>query len=425
MKLLIKNGTVVLKDREVKADLLAEDGKIIKIADKISVKDKCEVIDAEGKHVIAGIIDMHVHLREPGYEGKEDILSGCRAAVAGGVTQVCCMPNTNPVCDNAVVVSYIKTRAQQAGLCKVNPIGAITRGQNGEELSDIGKMKEAGAVAISDDGKSVDNSYIMRLAMEYADGFGLKCLCHCEDKNLVNGGVVNEGYNSTLCGLKGSLRAAEDIMISRDIALSESLDIPVHICHVSTYSGVALIKSAKSRGVKVTAETCPHYFILTDDIITGYDANTKVNPPVRERRDVEAIIRGLQDGTLDCIVTDHAPHSLKDKQVEYNLAAFGISGIETSFALSYTYLVKSGLLTLPQLMQKMSFAPAKILSVEGGELKEGAPADITVVDLSKKYVIDGNKFISKGKNTPFNGYEVYGAVEYTVVDGDIKYKSKA
>lgn len=425
MKLLIKNGTVVLKDREVKADLLAEDGKIIKIADKISVKDKCEVIDAEGKHVVAGIIDMHVHLREPGFEGKEDILSGCRAAVAGGVTQVCCMPNTNPVCDNAVVVSYIKTRAQQAGLCKVNPIGAITRGQNGEELADIGKMKEAGAVAISDDGKSVDNSYIMRLAMEYADGFGLKCLCHCEDKNLVNGGVVNEGYNSTLCGLKGSLRAAEDIMISRDIALSESLDIPVHICHVSTYSGVALIKSAKSRGVKVTAETCPHYFILTDDIITGYDANTKVNPPVRERRDVEAIIRGLQDGTLDCIVTDHAPHSLKDKQVEYNLAAFGISGIETSFALSYTYLVKSGLLTLPQLMQKMSFAPAEILSVEGGELKEGAPADITVVDLSKKYVIDGNKFISKGKNTPFNGYEVYGAVEYTVVDGEIKYKSKA
>ncbi len=425
MKLLIKNGTVVLKDREVKADLLAEDGKIIKIADKISVKDKCEVIDAEGKHVVAGIIDMHVHLREPGFEGKEDILSGCRAAVAGGVTQVCCMPNTNPVCDNAVVVSYIKTRAQQAGLCKVNPIGAITRGQNGEELADIGKMKEAGAVAISDDGKSVDNSYIMRLAMEYADGFGLKCLCHCEDKNLVNGGVVNEGYNSTLCGLKGSLRAAEDIMISRDIALSESLDIPVHICHVSTYSGVALIKSAKSRGVKVTAETCPHYFILTDDIITGYDANTKVNPPVRERRDVEAIIRGLQDGTLDCIVTDHAPHSLKDKQVEYNLAAFGISGIETSFALSYTYLVKSGLLTLPQLMQKMSFAPAEILSVEGGVLKEGAPADITVVDLSKKYVIDGNKFISKGKNTPFNGYEVYGAVEYTVVDGDIKYKSKA
>lgn len=423
MKLLIKNGTIVLKDKEIKADLLAENGKIVKIAEKISAPAGCEVIDASGKHVIAGIIDMHVHLREPGFEGKEDISSGCRAAVAGGVTQVCCMPNTNPVCDNAVIVSYIKNRAKEVDLCKVNPIGAITRGQNGEALADIGKMKAAGAVAISDDGKSVANSYIMRLAMEYANDFNLKCLCHCEDNNLVNGGVVNEGYNSTLCGLKGSPRAAEDIMISRDIALSESLNIPVHICHVSTYSGVELIKSAKQRGVKVTAETCPHYFILTDDIITGYDTNTKVNPPVREERDKNAIIAGLKDGTLDCIVTDHAPHSLKDKQVEYNLAAFGISGIETSFALSYTYLVKSGAMSLPQLMQKMSSAPAQILGLEGGEIAEGATADFAIVDLNKKYTIDGKKFVSKGKNTPFNGFEVYGAVVYTVVDGKIKYKS--
>ena len=270
MKLLIKNGTLVLKDKEIKADLLAENGKIVKIAEKITLPASsagCEVIDAKGKHVIAGIIDMHVHLREPGFEGKEDIASGCRAAVAGGVTQVCCMPNTNPVCDNAVVVSYIKNRAKEVDLCKVNPIGAITRGQNGEGLADIGKMKAAGAVAISDDGKSVSNSYIMRLAMEYANDFNLKCLCHCEDINLVNGGVVNEGYNSTLCGLKGSPRAAEDIMIARDVSLAESLNIPVHICHVSTYSGVEIIKSAKQRGVKVTAETCPHYFILTDDII--------------------------------------------------------------------------------------------------------------------------------------------------------------
>ncbi len=426
MKLLIKNGTLVLKDKEIKADLLVEDGKIAQIAEKISLPASsagCEVIDAKGKHIIAGIIDMHVHLREPGFEGKEDIASGCRAAVAGGATQVCCMPNTNPVCDNAVVVSYIKNRAKEVDLCKVNPIGAITRGQNGEGLADIGKMKAAGAVAISDDGKSVSNSYIMRLAMEYANDFNLKCLCHCEDINLVNGGVVNEGYNSTLCGLKGSPRAAEDIMIARDVSLAESLNIPVHICHVSTYSGVEIIKSAKQRGVKVTAETCPHYFILTDDIITGYNTNTKVNPPVREARDVDAIINGLKDGTIDCIVTDHAPHSLKDKQVEYNLAAFGISGIETSFALSYTYLVKSGKMTLPQLMQKMSAAPAEILGLEGGALAEGAVADLAVVDLSKKYVIDGNKFISKGKNTPFNGYEVYGAVEYTIVDGKIKYKA--
>lgn len=423
MKLLIKNGTLVLNSGEKKADLLAENGRITKISANIPADKDCKVIDASGKHVIAGVIDIHVHLREPGFEGKEDIQSGCSAAVAGGVTAVCCMPNTNPVCDNAVVVSYIKNRAKEVDLCKVYPIGAITRGQNGEALADIGKMKSAGAVAISDDGKSVVNSYIMRLAMEYANDFNLKCLCHCEDANLVNGGVVNEGYNSTMCGLKGSPRAAEDIMIAREIALSESLNIPVHICHVSTYSGVELIKSAKARGVKVTAETCPHYFILTDDIITDYNTNTKVNPPVREEVDRAAIAAGLKDGTIDCIVTDHAPHSLKDKQVEYNLAAFGISGIETSFALSYTYLVKTGILSLAELSRKMSAVPASILNLEGGEIKEGAPCDVAIVDLNKKYKIDSAKFKSKGKNTPFNGFEVYGAVEYTVVDGKIKYKT--
>ena len=421
MKLLIKGGTLVTKDGEKKADLLVENGKISKISENI--QENCEVINASGKHVFAGIIDMHVHLREPGFEGKEDVQSGCRAAVAGGVTQVCCMPNTDPVCDNAVVATYIKTRAKEVDLCKVHPIGAITKGQMGESLAEIGKMKTAGIVGISDDGKSVANSQIMRLAMEYANDFGLKCLCHCEDKELVDGGVVNEGFNSTLTGLKGSIRAAEDIMIAREIALSESLDIPVHICHVSTYSGVEIIRSAKARGVKVTAETCPHYFALTDDIIKTYDTNTKVNPPVREERDRLAIIEGLKDGTIDCIVTDHAPHSLKDKQVEYNLAAFGISGIETSFSISYTYLVKSGNLSLSELSKLMSKAPAEILNLEGGELKEGAPADIFIADLNKKYKIDSSKFFSKGKNTPFNGYEVYGKVEYTLVDGVVKYKA--
>lgn len=419
MKLLIKNGTLVLKDGEKKADILIENGKISKIG---KIAEDCKVIDAAGKHVLPGLIDMHVHLREPGFEGKEDIESGSRAAVAGGFTQVCCMPNTNPVCDNAVVVSYIKNRQKEVNLCKINPIGAITRGEEGEQMAEIGKMKAAGAVALSDDGRSVMNSNIMRLAMEYASGFGLKCLCHCEDINLVDGGVVNEGYNSTLTGLKGSLRAAEDIMIARDIALAESLNVPVHICHVSTYSGVEIIRSAKKRGVAVTAETCPHYFILTDDIITDFDTNTKVNPPVREDKDRKALIKGLKDGTIDCIVTDHAPHSAKDKQVEYNLAAFGISGIETSFALSYTYLVRTGILTLSQLMDKMSLNPASVLNLDGGELKEGAPADITIVDLNEKYVIDSKKFLSKGKNTPFDGFEVYGKVLYTIVDGVIKYE---
>ncbi len=425
MKTLIKGGEVALPDGVKRCDILTDGAKIIKIAESIDAAgDKdVKVIDAAGKTVIPGIIDMHVHLREPGFEGKEDIESGSKAAVAGGVTQVCCMPNTDPVCDNAVVVKYIKTRAKEVNLCKIHPVGAITRGEKGEALADIGKMANAGAVAVSDDGRSVMNSLIMRLGMEYASGFNLKCLCHCEDINLVDGGVVNEGKNSTLTGLKGSPRAAEDIMISRDICLAESLGVPVHICHVSTYSGVDIIRSAKKRGVQVTAETCPHYFILTDDIITGFDTFTKVNPPVREEKDRLAVIEGLKDGTLDCIVTDHAPHSGKDKETEYNLAAFGMSGIETSFALSYTYLVRSGLITLPQLMKLMSSNPARTLSLDGGEIKEGGVADLAIVDLNAKYIIDGEKFLSKGKNTPFNGYEVYGKVCMTVVDGEIKYEN--
>lgn len=421
MKLLVKNGDVVLSDKVEKCDILTDGGRIVKIGKNI-IADGAKIIDAGGKTVIPGIIDMHVHLREPGFEGKEDIQSGSLAAVAGGVTQVCCMPNTNPVCDSAVGVTYIKAREREVKLCKINPIGAITKGEQGETLADIGKMAKAGAVAISDDGRSVMNSLIMRRAMEYASDFNLKCLCHCEDASLVDGGVVNEGKNSTLCGLKGIPRAAEDIMIARDIALAESLNLPVHICHVSTYSGVQIIKDAKRRGVKVTAETCPHYFILTDDIIVDYDTNTKVNPPVREEKDRKAIVKGLLDGTLDCIVTDHAPHSRKDKEVEYNLAAFGMSGLETSFALSYTYLVKSGLTDIVKLMKMMSKNPAEVLNLEGGEIKEGGVADFAIVDLNEKFVIDGEKFLSKGKNTPFNGFEVYGKVCLTVVNGDVKYK---
>ena len=423
MKTLICGGDVVLPQGIKRADLLLEGNKIVKIAEKIRREADYKVIDAKDKTVLAGIIDIHVHLREPGFEGKEDIESGSKAAVAGGVTQVCCMPNTNPVCDNAVVVKYILSRAAEVNLCKVKPIGAITKGEKGEALAEIGKMAQAGAVAVSDDGRSVMNSLIMRLGMEYASGFNLKCLCHCEDINLVDGGVVNEGKNSTLTGLKSSPRAAEDIMIARDVSLAESLGVPVHICHVSTYSGVDIIRSAKKRGVKVTAETCPHYFILTDDIITDFDTFTKVNPPVREEKDRLAIIEGLKDGTLDCIVTDHAPHSKKDKEVEYNLAAFGMSGIETSFALSYTYLVKSGIMSLGELSRLMSANPAKTLGLEGGEIAEGAVADLAIVDLKAKYTIDGNKFISKGKNTPFNGYEVYGKVCCTLVDGEVKYEN--
>ena len=421
--MIIQNGNVVFKDTVEKKDIRIADGKIEKIAETIAPEKGEAVIDAAGLHVFPGLIDMHVHLREPGFEYKEDIESGSRAAVKGGFTQVCCMPNTQPVADNKVVISYIRHRGEEAGLCKIRPIGAITKGENGERLADIGEMKKAGAVAISDDGKAVASSRLMRLAMEYASGFGMKCLCHCEDKELADGGVVNEGYNSTLAGLKGIPRAAEDVSIARELCLAESLGVPVHICHVSTYSGVRLIRDAKRAGVKVTAETCPHYFAATDDLITDFDTNTKVNPPIREERDRVAIIEGLKDGTLDAIVTDHAPHHANDKDVEYNLAAFGISGIETSFAFAITYLYKAGALTLSEIADKMSRNPSDILNLGGGKIEEGGAADLTIADLNEEFVVDSAKFVSKGKNTPFNGRRLSGVVKYTLVDGDVKYKA--
>lgn len=421
-KLLIKGGTVVFPDRCEVCDILTDGKKIVKIAKNVEDKE-VTILEAKGLHVFPGLIDMHVHLREPGYEYKEDIASGSAAAVRGGFTQVCCMPNTDPVCDNAAVVGYIVARGKEVGLCKIRPIGAITKGESGEQLAEIGKMKDAGAVAISDDGRPVSNARIMRLAMEYASDFGLICLSHCEDKNLVDGGVVNEGYNSTLAGLKGIPRAAEEIMLAREIILAETLGKRVHICHVSTKGGVQLLREAKKRGVAVTAETCPHYFTLTDDVVMSFDANTKVNPPIREAEDVEAIKEGLKDGTLDCIVTDHAPHHRDEKNVEYNLAAFGISGIETSFSLSYTYLVKGGVLTLGQLADRMSAAPARILGLEGGRIAEGEAADIMLADLNAEYVIDSKDFVSKGKNTPFNGTRVNGKVCCTIVDGEIKFQA--
>ena len=420
--MIIRNGSVVLKNSVEKKDILIEDGKIVKIADVIPADGSAE-LDASGKHIFPGLIDMHVHLREPGYEHKEDIESGSKAAVKGGFTQICCMPNTDPITDNKVVVSYVKQRAKEVNLCKVHPIGAITKGSKGEQLAQIGEMQKAGAVAISDDGVSVKNSRLMYLAMEYASGFGMKCLCHCEDKDLVDGGVCNEGLSSTIAGLKGIPRAAEDICIARDIALAESLDVPVHICHVSTHSGVRLIRNAKAAGVKVTAETCPHYFAATDDIIRTFDTNTKVNPPIREEIDKQAVLEGLKDGTLDCIVTDHAPHHLNDKNVEYNLAAFGISGIETSFGFAITYLYKAGVLSLPEIAERMSAAPARILNLDGGEIKEGGVADLTIADLDESWVVDPAKFVSKGKNNPFGGYKLDGVVKYTLVDGEIKYQA--
>ena len=420
--MIIKNGNVVLKNTVEKKDILIKDNKIVKIADCIVANGEYE-IDATGKHIFPGLIDMHVHLRDPGYEHKEDIESGAKAAVKGGFTQICCMPNTNPIMDNKVVVSYVKHKAEKVNLCKIHPIGAITKGEKGEQLAEVGEMKAAGAVAISDDGVAVKSARVMRLAMEYASGFDIKCLCHCEDKELVDGGVVNEGLSSTIAGLKGSPRAAEDIIIAREISLAESLNVPVHICHVSTHSGVRLIRDAKKAGVQVTAETCPHYFMATDEIIRGFDTNTKVNPPIREEIDKQAVLQGLKDGTLDCIVTDHAPHHKNDKDVEYNLAAFGISGIESSFAFAITYLYKAGVLTLNEIADRMSSAPAKILNLDGGEIAEGKVADLTIADIEESFVLNPDEFVSKGKNNPFKGYKLQGVVKYTIVDGEIKYQA--
>ncbi len=420
--MIIRKGKLVLENSVEEMDILVKEGKIVKIGKDIP-SDGSEEIDAQGKHVFPGLIDMHVHLRDPGLEYKEDVESGTKAAVKGGFTQVCCMPNTDPIADNKVVISYIKNREREVGSCKVHPIGAISKGEKGEQLAQIGEMKKAGAVAISDDGVSVKNSRLMYLAMEYAKGFDMKCLCHCEDKDLVDGGVVNEGLSSTIAGLKGIPRASEDIMIARDIALAESLDTAVHICHVSTHSGVRLIRDAKKAGIKVTAETCPHYYAVTDEIIRTFDTNTKVNPPIREEIDKQAILEGLKDGTLDCIVTDHAPHHVNDKNVEYNLASFGISGIETSFGFAITYLYKAGVLSLPEIAKKMSKNPAEILGLEGGSIKEGGVADLMIADLEETWVVDPQKFVSKGKNSPFGGYVLNGVVKYTIVDGVIKYQA--
>jgi len=398
-------------------DVLIEDGFIRDIQPTIAPKDDCEVIDAKGKLVLPGFVDMHCHLREPGFEYKETIFTGTRAAARGGFTSIVCMANTSPVADNAAILSFILQKAQKEGAVRVYPVGAVTKGLKGEELSEIGELKEAGAIALSDDGKPIMNAHLMRRAMEYASSFNLLIISHCEDTQLSDEGVMNEGYISTLLGLKGSTRAAEEVMIARDIILAEMLSTRIHIAHVSTRGGVELIRHAKKRGVAITAETAPHYFTATDTWVEGYDTNAKVNPPLRTQDDVEAIKEGLQDGTIDCIATDHAPHHLDDKQVEFHLAASGISGFETAFSLAYTQLVASGILTIDELVVKMSQKPCEILGIPGGSLHVGSAADIVVVDPNTEWVIDREAFLSKGKNTPFHGKTVIGKVCHTLVGG--------
>lgn len=418
MKTLIKGAKIVTEKGLTRADILIEKGIISEISEEIRAEAD-RIIEGDGLTAIPGLVDMHTHLREPGYEYKENILTGTKAAVKGGFTSVACMPNTLPICDNDSVVNYIVDKAKEAGYAKVYPIGAITKGSQGVELSEMHRMKKAGIVAVSDDGRPVMNSNVMRHAMEYAKSVDILVISHCEDLELSKDGYVNEGYNSTISGLQGITRASEEIMVAREILLANALDTRIHIAHISTKGSVELVRQAKKKGVKVTAETCPHYFAATDDLILTFDSFTKVNPPLREEKDRLAIIEGLKDGTIDVIATDHAPHHLDEKRVEYALAANGISGLETAFSLAYTYLVKAGHIEMAELINLMCIKPAELIGIKSG-LTEGNPADIVLVDLKDKYIIDNKKFLSRGKNTPFNGYEVYGNIVYTIIDGQVK-----
>ena len=367
---------------------------------------------------------MHCHLRDPGYEYKEDIETGTRSAVVGGFTSIACMPNTNPVIDNQAMVKYIMSKSESVGVVNVYPIGAITKGLDGKELSEIGELKFSGVVAISDDGKPVMDASLMRRALQYASMFETPVISHCEDITLVDDGVMNEGYTSTHLGLKGITRAAEEVMVARDIILAETVNAPIHIAHVSTKSSVDIIRRAKSRGVRVTCETCPHYFTLTDEAVEGYNTYAKVNPPLRTAADVEAIKEGLRDGTIDAIATDHAPHHYDEKNTEFDKAANGMVGFETALSLGITYLVKPGILTLNDLVMKMCVNPAHILGLYKGSLTINHSADVVIIDTDEEYEVDINKFHSKSKNSPFDGYKLSGTVHYTIVGGKIIVRQK-
>lgn len=416
--------SILLKDIVVnnKKTCVFIENDIIKSLAAKSTQSADQIIDCNGLTLLTAFFDMHTHLREPGFEYKEDIQSGCEAAVAGGYSAVCCMPNTNPTIDNKYIAQYVIQRAKQVDLAKVYPIGAVTLGLKGENMAGIGVMRQAGVVAISDDGQPVSSSQMMRLTMEYAKAFDMTVISHCEEKDMVCGGVVNEGKVAGEIGLKGIPSACEDIMISRDMILAQMLDAKIHIAHVSTKSGVQLIREAKARGVKVTCETCPHYIAGTEDLVRGFNTMAKVNPPLRSEEDRIAIINGLIDGTIDVISTDHAPHAMHEKQEDINNAPFGISGLETAFALCHTVLVEGGYMTLEQLNKKMS-GGAAILGLPSAKLEEDGLADLVVVDTKESYVINSQDFKSKGKNTPFDGLKVKGRVKLTIVGGQIKYQA--
>lgn len=423
MKLLIKNGRILNPATKLDEilDLYIEEGYVSKIGKHLEYQAD-EIIQANGYWVVPGLIDVHIHLREPGFEYKETIATGTASAAKGGFTTICPMPNTKPSTDCEEVVEFVKAKADKEGLVNVLPVGALTKGQKGIELSDIEKMKAAGIFALSEDGRSVLNSRLMKEAMLLAKSLNLPILSHCEDDALAEGGCMNAGPVADLLGLKGIPAEAEEIITARDIILSEKTGAKLHICHVSTAGSVELIKWAKEKGLQVTAEVAPHHFTLTDEAVKGLNANTKMNPPLRTNYDVEVMKKALQDGTIDMIATDHAPHHIDEKTCEYAKAANGIVGLETSVALTITELVNTGILTPMGMIEKMSYNPAKMLGIDKGNIEVGKVADITIIDPEKTYTIDASSFVSKSKNTPFDGRTVHGQVQYTIVSGIIKYK---
>lgn len=425
MTILIKNGRLINPSENLDKvmDIFVEDGIIKEKAESIE-KQADTVIDAAGCYVMPGLIDLHVHFRDPGLTYKEDIETGSRAAAKGGFTTVCCMPNTKPVVDNVETVKYIIEKGEKTGLTNVLPVGAVTKNMAGVEITDVEELKKAGICAISEDGKSVMNSGVYRKAMKNAAKANVPVLAHCEDINLVEGGVINLGDKSSELGVKGISNAVEDVIAMRDIMLAKETGATLHLCHCSTKDSVEMVKRAKEEGIKVTAEVCPHHFSMCSDDITSNDGNFKMNPPLRAREDMEALIKGLQDDIMDVISTDHAPHSAEEKAKDLEHAPFGIVGLETSVALTVTNLVKKGYLTPMQMAAKMSYNPAKVLGIPKGTLDEGKIADITIIDPDKEYTIDVNTFESKGKNTPFDGYKVSGEVEYTILNGKVVYSNK-
>lgn len=422
MKILIKGGRVLdpASNTDAIKDILIEDDIIAKVEENIT-DEVDSIIEANDYYVMPGLIDLHVHFREPGFEHKETIRTGARAAARGGFTTVCCMPNTKPVIDSVEMVQYIVNKAKEVTDINVLPIAAITAGQDGEYLTDFEKLKECGAVAVSEDGKSVMNARVARQAMRLAAEVDIPVFAHCEDKNLVARGVMNAGEHARQLGLYGIMNAVEDVIVARDIILAKNTGARLHLCHCSTKDSVRMIEDAKKEGLQVTGEVTPHHFTLTEKSVTSDDANFKMNPPLRTQDDVDALKDGLKRGIMDCISTDHAPHHKTEKERPFAEAPFGITGLETSVAITITELVNTGILTPLQMADKMSYSPAAIIKSDRGTLLPGRIADITIINPNDQYMIDSNAFASLGKNTPFNGKTVKGRVVYTIVGGKTVY----